>query len=84
MIDPNIKNEMLFQEQERLIAELGKEEFLRRLNLLNRKLFDLMQSDKDFLEFKAALVAMAFETMATRLVEKAIAVGTEAMKKAVN
>ena len=75
MIDPELKHQIFVDAQEDLIANLGKPEFLRQLNAIIQAIYKCVSTE--FPDAKIAIVAMALDSMSSRMIEKAQAISKQ-------
>ena len=71
MLDPNLKCDILYDLQEKLIARWGQDEFMRRLNGVLTAINQAL-SDK-YPDIDGALVAVATDALSMKLIENSIA-----------
>jgi len=77
-MNPQFKHDFLYDTQQDMIAELGKEEFLRQLNGILKELYECMKTKLP--NTNIILMAMALDAMSIRMVEKGLALA-KAMEK---
>jgi len=77
-MNPQFKHDLLYDTQQDMIAELGKEEFLRQLNGVMKEFHNIILEKLPHTNI--ILMAMALDAMSIRMVEKGLALA-KAMEK---